>query len=111
MPLCLKKNNEKIRQTFGGTENNAYLCPQKEKITMNNNTKNNTSDNAGVKSQWMDKLGDYLLDVSKYVLTGVVITSLFSNIKEQALIYSLGILISICSLIAGLLLTNKKKGK
>ena len=54
---------------------------------MNNNTKNNTSDNAGVKSQWMDKLGDYLLDVSKYVLTGVVITSLFSNIKEQALIY------------------------
>ena len=27
-----------------------------------------------------DKLGDYLLDVSKYVLTGVVITSLFSNI-------------------------------
>ena len=107
-----KKNNEKIRQTFGGTENNAYLCPRKrKKITMNNNTKNNTSDNAGVKSQWMDKLGDYLLDVSKYVLTGVVITSLFSNIKEQALIYSLGILISICSLIAGLLLTNKKKGK
>ena len=84
---------------------------KKKKITMNNNTKNNTSDNAGVKSQWMDKLGDYLLDVSKYVLTGVVITSLFSNIKEQALIYSLGILISICSLIAGLLLTNKKKGK
>ena len=107
-----EKNNEKIRQTFGGTENNAYLCPRKrKKITMNNNTKNNTSDNAGVKSQWMDKLGDYLLDVSKYVLTGVVITSLFSNIKEQALIYSLGILISICSLIAGLLLTNKKKGK
>ena len=27
----MKKNNEKIRQTFGGTENNAYLCPQKEK--------------------------------------------------------------------------------
>ena len=44
-----------MRQTFGGTENNAYLCPRKrKKITMNNNTKNNTSDNAGVKSQWMD---------------------------------------------------------
>ena len=31
--LCasvFKKNNEKIRQTFGGTENNAYLCPQKQ---------------------------------------------------------------------------------
>ena len=78
---------------------------------MNNKTKNIQPDNSGTKSIWLDKLGDYLLDVSKYVLTGVVITSLFSNIKEQALIYSLGILISICSLIAGLLLTNKKKGK
>ena len=77
---------------------------------MNNKAKNSQPDNSGTKSTWMDKLGDYLLDVSKYVLTGVVITSLFSNIKEQALIYSLGILISLCSLIAGLLLTNKKKG-
>ena len=78
---------------------------------MNNKAKNSQPDNSGTKSIWMDKLGDYLLDVSKYVLTGVVITSLFSNIKEQALIYSLGVLISLCSLIAGLLLTNKKKGK
>ena len=80
-------------------------------VTMNNKAKNSQPDNSGTKSIWMDKLGDYLLDVSKYVLTGVVITSLFSNIKEQALIYSLGVLISLCSLIAGLLLTNKKKGK
>ena len=78
---------------------------------MNNKTKNIQPDNSGTKSIWLDKLGDYLLDVSKYVLTGVVITSLFSNIKEQAIIYSLGVLISFCSLIAGLLLTNKKKGK
>lgn len=78
---------------------------------MNNKTKNIQPDNSGTKSIWLDKLGDYLLDVSKYVLTGVVITSLFSNIKEQAIIYSLGVLISLCSLIAGLLLTNKKKGK
>ena len=34
------------------------FAPENVKITMNNNTKNNTSDNAGVKSQWMDKLGD-----------------------------------------------------
>lgn len=78
---------------------------------MNNKAKNSQPDNSVTKSNWLDKLGDYLLDVSKYVLTGVVITSLFSNIKEQVLIYSLGILISLCSLIAGLLLTNKKKGK
>ena len=34
------------------------FAPENVKITMNNNTKNNTSDNTGVKSQWMDKLGD-----------------------------------------------------
>ena len=78
---------------------------------MNENTKNNDPVSSGAKSPWIDKLGDYLLDVSKYVLTGVVITSLFNNIKEQILIYSLGIMISLCSLFVGLVLTNKKKGK
>ena len=107
----MKKITKKSAQHLVERKIMRIFAPKTKKITMNNNTKNNTSDNAGFKSQWMDKLGDYLLDVSKYVLTGVVITSLFSNIKEQALIYSLGILISICSLIAGLLLTNKKKGK
>ena len=55
---------------------------------MNENTKNNDPVSSGAKSPWIDKLGDYLLDVSKYVLTGVVITSLFNNIKEQILILS-----------------------
>ena len=78
---------------------------------MSEKTKNNGAVSSEVKSPWIDKLGDYLLDVSKYVLTGVVITSLFNNIKEQILIYSLGIMISLCSLFVGLVLTNKKKGK
>ena len=91
-----------------------FLCTfaaEKNQKGMSEKTKNNGSVSSEAKSPWLDKLGDYLLDVSKYVLTGVVITSLFNNIKEQMLIYSLGIMISLCSLFVGLVLTNKKKGK
>ena len=91
-----------------------FLCTfaaEKNKKGMSEKTKNNGAVSSEVKSPWIDKLGDYLLDVSKYVLTGVVITSLFNNIKEQILIYSLGIMISLSSLFVGLVLTNKKKGK
>lgn len=50
------------------------------------------------------------MDVSKYVLTGVVISSLFEYLEERTIIYILGIVIAIFSLFAGLFLTNKKKG-
>lgn len=37
---------------------------------------------------WETNLGKYLLDVSKYVLTGVVITSLFKDVTDKTLVYS-----------------------
>mgnify|MGYP006873201968 CR=1 FL=1 len=58
--------------------------------------------------RWKEKLGNYLLDVSKYVLTGVVITSLFKNISDYVLIYLLGMITVIITLLTGLVLTNKK---
>ena len=61
------------------------------------------------KDYWKEKLGDYLLDVSKYVLTAVVITSLFQGMRDLVYLYVTGILIVVITLIAGLLLTNKKK--
>ena len=46
---------------------------------------------------WKEKLGAYLIDVSKYVLTGVVIASLFKDLGEsKMLIYGLGLLVA-CS--------------
>ena len=58
-----------------------------------------------------EKFADYLIDVSKYVLTGVVITSLFNDVTDKTTIYLIG-LAAVCStLILGLLLTNKRKDK
>ena len=58
---------------------------------------------------WKEKLGNYLIDVSKYVFTGVIVSSFFRDFGENVLIvYGVGALISIFSLVAGLVLTNKK---
>ena len=59
---------------------------------------------------WKEKLGNYLIDVSKYVLTGVVISSFFKDFGESRfLVYGLGIVVAILALIFGLFFTNKKK--
>ena len=59
---------------------------------------------------WKEKLGNYLIDISKYIMTGVVISTLFKDFGESKfLIYGTGITVSIMILIVGLVLTNKKK--
>lgn len=34
---------------------------------------------------WIEKLGSYFVDVSKYILTGVVISSLFKDFEDKVL--------------------------
>lgn len=59
---------------------------------------------------WKEKLGNYLLDVSKYIFTGVVVASLFKDMQEsKPFIYGLGLSSSILALLIGLILTNKRK--
>lgn len=59
-----------------------------------------------------EKLSNYLIDISKYVMTGVVIASLVKDLDDnRTLIYVLGLLIALFALCAGLILTDKKKGK
>lgn len=59
---------------------------------------------------WKEKLGNYLIDVSKYTLTGVFITSLVKDMGElKWLIYVSSAIVSIMALIIGLTLTNKSK--
>lgn len=58
---------------------------------------------------WKENLGKYLLDVSKYVLTGVVIASLFKSLTDYLLIYILGVITVLITLITGLILTNYKE--
>lgn len=61
---------------------------------------------------WKEKLGNYLIDISKYVLTGVVIASIFKDWDDKFTLYVSGFLFSILALLAGLLLVyleHKKK--
>lgn len=58
---------------------------------------------------WIEKLGTYFLDVSKYILTGVVIASMFKDFDNKILIYIVGLLLSVICLVVGLILTNKKE--
>ena len=46
--------------------------------------------------------------MSKYILTGVVITSLFKDFDDKVFIYFVGIVLSILCLIVGLILTNSR---
>jgi hypothetical protein len=59
--------------------------------------------------QRKEKLGGYFVDVSKYVLTGVVITSLFKDVSDKTSIYLLGLFIVVSTLWTGLRLTSKTK--
>jgi len=62
---------------------------------------------------WREKLGNYLIDISKYVTTGVVIASLFKDFDSKTMLYVGGVLFSLTALVVGIILTNKenKKGK
>ena len=49
--------------------------------------------------------------MSKYILTGVVISSLFKDFEDKVLIYIVGIALAFLCLVVGLVLSNKKDGK
>ena len=58
---------------------------------------------------WQEKLGNYLIDVSKYVFTGVIVSSFFKDFGDNVLIlYGVGAIVSMTSLVFGLVLTSKK---
>lgn len=57
-----------------------------------------------------EKLSDYCLDVSKYFLTGVFVTSMITDLKDvRWLIYLLSALIAAILLLAGLYFSEKSK--
>jgi len=64
-----------------------------------------------MENTWIENLGKYLLDISKYVTTGVVIASLFKDMDDSATIYVVGTIVAVSTLIVGLVLTNKKRKK
>jgi hypothetical protein len=60
-----------------------------------------------VRDARIDRLGAYLMDVSKYVLTVVMITSLFSDMTDYTVLFFISTLLVTITLAAGLFLTRK----
>lgn len=59
---------------------------------------------------WKEKLGNYLIDISKYFLTGVLITALIEDLKDlRWLIYTMSGATAIILLILGLVLIKNKE--
>ena len=57
-----------------------------------------------------EKLSNYLIDISKYVMTGVVIASLFKDMGDNRLmIYVVGLFVAFTALGVGLVLTDKTR--
>jgi len=54
-----------------------------------------------------EKLSTYTLDVSKYILTGVVIASMFKEFADKTVMYIVGIIAAILFLVAGLIFYQK----
>ena len=59
---------------------------------------------------WKENLGKYLIDISKYVVTGVIIASTFKDLDDKFLVYICSAIVALIALVVGLVLTNKKKG-
>lgn len=53
---------------------------------------------------WKDKLGNYLIDISKYVFAGVIIASIFKDLDDKFTLYLVGFIFSFIMLFLGLLL-------
>jgi L-cystine uptake protein TcyP (sodium:dicarboxylate symporter family) len=62
-------------------------------------------------NQRQEKLADFLIDVAKYVFTGVIITSLFNDVSDKTTLYVTGMAIVVFTLLLGLSLTSKRKDK
>ncbi|WP_056928564.1 DUF6722 family protein [Candidatus Symbiothrix dinenymphae] len=55
------------------------------------------------------ELGKWLMDISKYVVTGVLLTSILGDIKETRIIYIIGVITVVATLSLGLFLTRDTK--
>ncbi len=61
---------------------------------------------------WKEKLGDYLIDISKYMLTGVFVASMLKDFADLKWVVYIGSAAATAVALAlGLLLTNDSKKK
>lgn len=72
-----RRRGEIIAPKFGSYRKTPYLCGMNKK-----------SESTPVKSKdegvWKENLGKYLIDISKYVVTGVIIASTFKDLDDKS---------------------------
>jgi hypothetical protein len=56
-----------------------------------------------------EKISEWFLDISKYVATGVLITSLLGGITSQWLIYGVSLLVIFSTLLLSMWFSNRTK--
>jgi hypothetical protein len=56
-----------------------------------------------------EKIGDWLLDIAKYIITAIVISSFLGSFGETWKVYVFGIIIATIFFAVGLLYINKKR--
>ncbi|GHT25928.1 hypothetical protein AGMMS4957_21280 [Bacteroidia bacterium] len=67
-----------------------------------------------LKKKWeqgRNVVSNWIIDISKYVMTGVVLTSVFKDFESKSLLYIVGILISCIGLLIGIIVKTDKEDK
>jgi L-cystine uptake protein TcyP (sodium:dicarboxylate symporter family) len=85
--------------------------PQKPQMNKQLEAANAETEQKKKVNQRQEKLADFLIDVAKYVFTGVIITSLFNDVSDKTTLYVIGMAIVVFTLLLGLSLTSKRKDK
>ena len=62
-----------------------------------------------IENKTNEKIGDWLMDIAKYIVTAVVITSFLGSFGDTWKVYAFGITIATFAFVAGLLYINKKQ--
>ncbi len=61
---------------------------------------------------WKEKLGNALIDIAKYFITGVFVTSLVKDLEDvRWLIYLLSLVVATALFVIGIYLINDNKDK
>ena len=58
-----------------------------------------------------EKVVDWLLDIAKYILSAIVITSFLADLRETWMIYALGITAAATCFLLAFLIAKKDKNK
>lgn len=55
------------------------------------------------------EFGKWLMDVAKYMVTAILLSSTFSEVHEQSFVYAICFIVMICLLLLGLFLVKDSK--